>query len=109
LKDIALTETALDAFIGIYEATGTTARVVTRAGKELRMSLVNTQDRTPAVLRAYAEDSFYQENTNLRFRFVKNARGDVTQMIRIDAGDEEKVFERKLGDASAPSTPAASK
>lgn len=90
-KAIELSDAALDAFAGTYEAKGTAARTVTRAGKQLRLASGSAQ----ALLHVYGEDQFFQpETSHTRYRFVRDAAGSVRQLIRIDAGDEEQVFER---------------
>lgn len=93
-KPIELSEAALEAFEGTYEASGTAARVVTRAAKQLRMVAANTTGGADVLLQAYANDAFFQNASHTRYRFVRDGDGRVTQMIRIDAGDDEQVFMR---------------
>lgn len=91
MKAIELSDAELDALAGTYEAKGTNARTVTRAGKQMRLASGSAQ----VLLYAYGENMFFQpETSHTRYRFVRDASGNVKQLIRIDAVDEEQVFER---------------
>jgi CubicO group peptidase (beta-lactamase class C family) len=97
-KAIELSDAALDALAGTYEAKGTNARTLTRVGKQLRLAAGSAQ----ALLHAYGEDTFFQpETSHTHYRFVRDASGNVKQLIRVDAGDEEQVFERVVKEAGA--------
>jgi len=89
LKEVLLSDGVLDQLAGIYEAKDAPARTITRVGKQLRLGSGNAQ----ATLHAYGENVFFQPDVSFtRYRFVKNAAGEVVEMIRIDASDEEKIF-----------------
>jgi D-alanyl-D-alanine carboxypeptidase len=91
LQEVEISDAALDSLAGTYLAPGQPPRTLVRANKQLRLSAGTAQ----ALLHAYGENVFFQPNVAFtRYRFLKNAMGEVTQMIRIDAGDEERVFTR---------------
>lgn len=103
LKPIALAEDALIQFEGLYQLDGKPVRSIRRFGKDLRQAMGNSQ----SVMRSFAENEFFQPDGSFtRYRFERNAAGKVTQMIRIDSGDEMEIYTR-IGDLP-PSQPGNS-
>lgn len=102
LKPIVLSDDALAQFEGVYQLDGKPARTVSRVGKQLRQQAGTSQ----SMMQPYRDNEFFQpDGAFTRFRFERNAEGKVTQMVRIDSGDEEEIYTR-IGDLPAPANQA---
>jgi D-alanyl-D-alanine carboxypeptidase len=104
-KPITLADEVLAQFEGVYQLDGKPARTITRIGKDLRQQAGNSQ----SVMQSFTESEFFQpEGSFTRYRFERNAAGNVTRMVRIDSGDDEEIYAR-IGDLPAQQTNAAAK
>jgi D-alanyl-D-alanine carboxypeptidase len=88
---IKLEETKLRLFEGTYQHGQSDRRSIRAEGAGLVLQFERQRVRlTPS-----GEDEFFvADGSHTRYRFVRDANGTVTQLIRIDVGDEEKRYAR---------------
>lgn len=94
-NSIKLDEKTLDHYVGVYRIDDKSRRVIVREGNQLIMTRTNGP-RTG--LQAYSENSFFKDNNSLlRVEFIKNAKGEVTELIMHQQGN--RVAHEKLNEA----------
>jgi CubicO group peptidase (beta-lactamase class C family) len=75
-KSITLAPQVLQRYVGMYQMGGGTMQIVSDGGQ---LALSSNGMLTP--LLAESETSFFLQGTNLRFEFVRDANGVVTEML----------------------------
>lgn len=85
-KAVKLDDSVLDRYIGIYKIDDKTTRVVTRTGNQLFSQ--RTGGRKIA-MQPSSETEFFLVNSFSHLKFVKDSKGEVTQMVMVQGGKEE--------------------
>jgi CubicO group peptidase (beta-lactamase class C family)/uncharacterized protein YneR len=79
--EIVLDEATLDQYKGVYENKEGVLREITRDGKQL---LWQRSGSTKMVIKPYAKDKFFFENSLTQLSFVRDASGIVTGVVMDD-------------------------
>lgn len=94
-KAIPMDAATLDGYAGTYRIDDTSSRTVRREQDHL---VVQRTGRGPFPLYPFATDRFFMDDSTAVFKFVRDAKGAVTQMTLDDNGNESSST--RTGDAA---------